>query len=638
MTLQMSERDLADQDVLGHLTHAFTLFMEGDPVGAHLAAHLAMQAIPVSGPAQAALGDRLLSIDDHKGAEAALRTACELGTCDARTLGDLARALQAQGRQDEAVACYRDVLRLDPAHVEALIQLGSVALETGRSIEAMTLLRRASRLARTNVALWLMLAGVAQATGRTDLAARCNRAAYLLDPGHPAPCLALAEVALNDGHPREAQELLIRASRLDPNNAGLLSRCLSVSHLLTGQTQARLARLHRGWNGRFGRPVPPRPVPSIRPGEPLRLGLLVPEPPHDLLDWRLRPLLRHRDSSRLSIYVFSGVGARGPAWDDLKSLADRWVEIESQSPPVLDRHVREAGIDVLVDLAGHGASNHLSVFARYRPALVQVTWSRYPGTTGIRAFDAMISDAQHVLEDEDELFTEPVVRLSCGALACEPPQPLPTQQATARGGAKAPILGILAPPALAGQPSLDLWAGALRAVPKARLALVHPHWRSLAPRQAMVEAMGKRGIDPARLFNASTLDDSAPWAALMGLDVVLDSYPVSHDVGAQMALSIGIPLVTLRGRTSAGRFAAALLMAAGREYCVAREAKDYAPTIQQALGQTRVPMVWSGEAWVEEFTEAIEQIAAAVLDEARRSAEDGQGLVWEMGETVLGLG
>ena len=53
--------------------------------------------------------------------------------------------------------------------------------------------------------------------------------------------------------------------------------------------------------------------------------------------------------------------------------------------------IRDAQIDIAIDLSGHTGSNALDVLMR-KPAPIQISWLGYPATTGLAAVDYKFTD------------------------------------------------------------------------------------------------------------------------------------------------------------------------------------------------------------------------------------------------------
>ncbi len=86
----------------------------------------------------------------------------------------------------------------------------------------------------------------------------------------------------------------------------------------------------------------------------------------------------------------------------------------------------------------------------------------------------------------------------------------------------------------------------------------------------------RAGVDPARLIFAPTLAQDAHIARLACADLALDTLPYgAHTTGCD-ALWMGVPMLTCRGPTFAGRVGASLLRASGLPDLIANSPPDYA--------------------------------------------------------------
>jgi predicted O-linked N-acetylglucosamine transferase (SPINDLY family) len=218
------------------------------------------------------------------------------------------------------------------------------------------------------------------------------------------------------------------------------------------------------------------------------------------------------------------------------------------------------------------AGNRLVTFA-HKPAPVQVTYLGYCGSTGMDTMDYRLSDPYMDPSDSDfSLYSERTIRLPetywCYSVAGPTPDPSPPPAATAGYV----TFGCLNNFAKVSPPALDLWAEILRSVPRSRL-IVHSHPGTHL--DAVRERFAGKGISPDRLQFPSR----QPWAQYVRtygrIDIALDPFPWGGGITTCEALWMGVPVVSLLGRTAVGRGGASILTNVGVPELVAPAPEQY---------------------------------------------------------------
>jgi protein O-GlcNAc transferase len=226
------------------------------------------------------------------------------------------------------------------------------------------------------------------------------------------------------------------------------------------------------------------------------------------------------------------------------------------------------------------------------PAPVQVAYLGYPTATGVPSIDYRITDA--VIDPGDM----PV-------LACEVPQVLPRTMFCFRPD-EAPAL---APPpvlrkgfitfgsfnnaAKLSDHTLDLWAGAMNAVPGSRLLLKASTMAQPSLRADIQHAMAMRGVAAERLtLQSRDADDLSHLALYNEVDIGLDSFPYNGATTTCEALWMGVPVVSRRGRTHTSRMGASLLSAIGQTDWVADTDARFAQIAARLAANTEALAQW----------------------------------------------
>jgi predicted O-linked N-acetylglucosamine transferase (SPINDLY family) len=288
-------------------------------------------------------------------------------------------------------------------------------------------------------------------------------------------------------------------------------------------------------------------------------------------------VFEHHDRARFHTTAFSiGVDDRGPTRTRLLAGFDAFRDCRGLSDAEVTAAIAAAGIDVLVDLAGHTADGRPRVMAA-RPAPVQVNWLGYPGTTGAAAHDYILSDAVVIPPPSRRHYAEKVAELPECFQPNDDRRPLP--EPPTRRDAGLPEEGFVFCSFNAGYKlnpeTFAVWMRLLARVPRSVLWLAV---NDIGARDRLRAEAERRGIEGARLVFARRQPYPRHLARLRLADLFLDTLPFNAGTTASDALWAGVPVVTCPGEAFAARMAASLLTALGLSDLVTATLADYEAT------------------------------------------------------------
>jgi predicted O-linked N-acetylglucosamine transferase (SPINDLY family) len=256
----------------------------------------------------------------------------------------------------------------------------------------------------------------------------------------------------------------------------------------------------------------------------------------------------------------------------LRRHAKQWQNTFGLTDERMAELIREDQIDVLVDLTMHMARNRMLLFAR-KPAPVQVTYLAYCSTTGLETMDYRLTDP-HLDPPgmNDAYYSEQSIRLP-ETYWCYPMH----EQSPQVGPPPAPSTGEVTFGCLNNfckvfPAALELWIQLLRATPKSQLVL---YAREGNHRQRACDLLEHEGIDPHRLKFLGRVRLSEYFKRYDQIDVGLDPFPCNGGTTTCDALWMGVPVVTLAGRTAVGRGGVSILANVGLPELIAQTPQQY---------------------------------------------------------------
>lgn len=382
----------------------------------------------------------------------------------------------------------------------------------------------------------------------------------------PRVLTELAITLAHQGRGGAALELVCEAERLTPDDPVIARNRLILEKLREPEDPAAFLALHRHYGARF---VPTlaewfRQVPRRTDG-PLRVAYLGVDA-HSAMARFVPMLATHHDPGRFHaafFYVATGEADLAEARERYPQVAH--VPIGDIAPRNLAVSLVRGGVDIAVDLVGHGHGNVLEALA-YRPAPLQLTWLDYVATTGVAAIDGRITDRWTDPPDGAAWCSETPLRLDVPQWCAQPPQ----RPRVARGGSDGPLLGIVNATNKASPKLYALAAAALERVPEARLRVI-----GVAGAHARNAAVAC--IPPAVRNRVEWIDrlPEASYHARVGeIDVALDPLVFSGATTTLDCLHGGLPVITRPGVLPHTRSSLSILAHLGLDELIARDDDD----------------------------------------------------------------
>lgn len=493
----------------------------------------------------------------------------------------LAGLLERQAKTRAAIAAYEALTALAADDAEAWAALGRLRQRGRQPAPALTAFRRALDLAPTDVPTLAALMPTLAALDRPDEAIAAGRRALALAPEHGPAAVRLLGLLQATCRWREAAGVAALVDRLtdaalaegavpDQTPGGFLAHSMDV---------AKLRRIAAAWSraavARVALVTLRRRALDRDPERRLRIGYLSGDFGGHAAGHPLRTLFRHHDRRTVEVLAFAhGPDDGSEVRAEIAAGVDRFVDLGPLRPGPAAQRIADEAVDILVDLDSHEATGAMEIPA-LRPAPLQVAWPGFPGTTGADYVDYVFADAVTAPPEDAALWSEAICRLPHGCRPAGRERPVaghPAARAEVGLPEGAPVLACFSPGDKIEPALFRLWMELLQALPGAVL------WVLAGGRSMEAELKRQaaaRGIAAERLHFAPVVPKPEHLRRLMLADLALDTHPCNGRAATGDALSVGLPVVTLRGNHFASRMSASLLGAANLPELVAADLEGY---------------------------------------------------------------
>ena len=274
----------------------------------------------------------------------------------------------------------------------------------------------------------------------------------------------------------------------------------------------------------------------------------------------------------MEVFCYSNLNRDDAITPRFKECADQWRDVWRSVDGQLVDQIRQDRIDILVDLSVHTTGNRLKAFA-HKPAPVQATFAGYPGSTGMDAMDYRLTDPYlDPPESSDEFYSETSLRLPSSFWCYDPlfsdvaVNPPPAQR---RGFI---TFGCLCNYSKVNAEVVGLWMEILKRVDRSRLMILCPEG---SHRTALLKSFEKDGIAPDRIELVGPRARQEYIQLYHQIDLGLDTLPYNGHSTSLDSYWMGVPVVTLVGKTVVGRAGVSQLTNLGLTELIADTSQKY---------------------------------------------------------------
>ncbi len=311
------------------------------------------------------------------------------------------------------------------------------------------------------------------------------------------------------------------------------------------------------------------------PGRRLRVGYLSSDLREHAIGSLMAGMFALHDRSQVEVFVYyCGVPQEDATKARIRDAVEHWRDITPLDDDAAEALMIADGVDILVDVNGHTRSARTRLLAR-RPAPIIVNWLGFPGSMGSPYHHYIIADPTIIPPGHERFYSERVARLSCYQ---------PNDRARPTGAGQTPTRAEHGLPEDAtvfcsfnGTQKITpfvfaRWMAILRGAPGSVLWLL----KSCDEVEARLRAQAAAaGVAPERIVFAPIVGNRLHLARYALADLFLDTLPYGAHTTASDALWMGVPVLTVPGRSFAARVCASLVQAAGLADFVCHTAEEY---------------------------------------------------------------
>lgn len=494
---------------------------------------------------------------------------------------NIAAKERSKGNFDLAEKSYRNVIAIEPNHINAQNNLGNLLKQQGRFDEAIVCYQQALE-ADPNFAL-----------------AHFNLATAFLDKGEIMGAITHYKKALqNQPNLVEAAEALLHQlqqvcawgdfkalkERVDANMEKVIARGRIFSpmvfyHLARSTDLAKNLQVAKAASDKISQQVSVLNMSFEHKKEKknkITVGYISSDFCNHPVSILINGLFASHDRKKFKVITYShGKNDESGYREKIAQDSDEFFDVRNLQNHHLAQKIYDDGVDILVDLNSYTKGNRMPALA-LRPAPIQINYIGFVGTSGASFFDYIIGDNIVIPKEDRDYYSEKCILMPDCYQINDDKQKLPGEPPT-REEFHLPqeefIFCCFNKSYKITEEIFDSWMNILNRVPNSILWLynsTNPLAEENLRRAAVV-----KGIRPDRVIFTEKVTRDEHFKRLMLADLALDTDIYNGGATTSDVLYAGTPIISLNGQNFASRMGASMLENIGLKELVVNNLEEY---------------------------------------------------------------
>ncbi len=499
---------------------------------------------------------------------------------------NLGAQLVAADAKPQAGAAFEAALARRPDLAQAAVNAGLCREETADPEGALTMWRNALQSDEDRTALLNQRGRLLEKLKRYDEAELALTASLLTDPGQPDA------VHHWIGVKTKACSWPVFAGLPGLDRNAMLAATGALSLLALTDDSALQDASNAAW---IARKIPPGDTPRLSPPSgyahrKLRIGYMSSDFCLHPMAYLVADLFEQHDRDAVTVHGYCSTKDDGSdVRRRLVAAFDHFTSILDMTDEDAARAIRADEIDILIDLNGLTLGTRLPVL-RWRPAPVQVTYLGYNGPIPLPELDYIVAD-RFVIPPSVAARHRPAPLYLASCYQAND-RHLPVAVGETRAAAGLPedafVFCCFSNTYKITEEVFDAWIAILQRTGGTVLWLYADNETA---QRSMARRFAAAGLDADRLVFAARNHPEVYRARLALADLFLDTFPYNAGTTASDALRVGLPIVTIAGRSFISRMAGSLLHAVGLDEGVVGSLDAY---VDLAVDLARDPVRYAG--------------------------------------------